>query len=134
MVRVEVLGHLKGNHNIFLTIEVAEIIPYRYEKPYEDVSFLTDLYLKKACSLRRISKELGCCKATVRKKLVEAGIEIKEQTIDDCTALKKKILAMRERGLSYQTIADAFNLWKVATRTGDGKWHSKTIRELIHQA
>ena len=98
------------------------------------MTFLTDLYLKKGLSLRRISKELRSCKATVRKKLVEAGIEIKEQACHDYKALKKKILAMRERGLSYQAIADAFNLWKVATRTGDGKWHSKTIRELIHQA
>jgi hypothetical protein len=59
--------------------------------------FLTDLYLEKGWSLRRISEELECSKGTVRKKLLEAGIEIKEQT-------------------------------------GDGKWHYKTIRELIYQA
>jgi hypothetical protein len=70
----------------------------------------------------------------VRKKLIEAGIEIIDQNHDEHTALRKKIQAMRERGLSYQGIADIFNLWKVSTRTGDGKWHSKTIRELFHQA
>ncbi len=91
-------GPLEGqSQHFFLTIEVAEIIPYRYAKRYEDVSFLTDLSLRKGWSLRRISEELECSKGTVRKKLLEAGIEIKEQT-------------------------------------GDDKWHSKTIRELIHQA
>lgn len=52
-------GPLEGQLQLFfLTIEVAEIIPYRHAKPYEDMSFLTDLYLKKG---------------------VEAGIEIKVQ-------------------------------------------------------
>jgi hypothetical protein len=59
------------------------------------MSFLTDLYLKKGWSLGRISKELGCCKATVKKKLVEAGIEIKVQAGDDYKVLKKKIQTMR---------------------------------------
>lgn len=54
----------------------------------------------------------------------------KGQANDDYKALKTKIQAMRERGISYQVIADAFNLWKVSTRTGDGKWHSKTVREI----
>jgi hypothetical protein len=70
----------------------------------------------------------------VRKKLLEAGIEINEQGRDNYQAIKMKIQAMRERGLSYQAIADAFNLWKISTRTGDGQWHAKTIRELILQA
>ena len=95
------------------------------------MSFLIDLYLKKGQSLRRISEELGCSKATVRKKLIEAGIEIKEQVGDDYKVLKKKIQAMRERGISYQAIADGFNLWKIFTRTGDGQWYAKTIRELV---
>ncbi|MBA2405108.1 MAG: hypothetical protein H0V66_10090 [Bdellovibrionales bacterium] len=114
----------------FLTIEVAEIIVYRQAKPYENVSFLTDLYLNRGWSLRRISDELDCSKATVRKKLIEAGIELLEQRHDDYMTLRKKIQAMRERGLSYQAIADAFNHWKVSTRRGEGQWHAKTIREL----
>jgi hypothetical protein len=88
------------------------------------------MYLKKGWSLRRISSELGCCKATVRKKLIEVGIELIDQNSDEHKFLKKKIQAMRERGLSYQTISDAFNLWKIATRTREGKWHAKTIREM----
>jgi hypothetical protein len=112
-------GPLEGQSQTFsLTLEVAEIISYRYEKPYEDVSFLINLYLKKGWNLRRISKELHCCQATVRKKLLEAGIELVDQGRDEHVTLKKKILAWRERGLSYEAIANAFNLWKIATRTG----------------
>lgn len=64
------------------------------------------------------------------KKLLEAGIELEDQGRDEHETLKKKILAMRERGLSYEAIVNAFNLWKIATRTGEGQWHAKTIREL----
>lgn len=94
------------------------------------MSFLTDLYLKRGWSLRRISNELGCAKATVRKKLIEAGVEIIEHRQDDYGLLKTKAGEMRGRGLSYQTIANSFNLWKVRTRTGEGTWHSKTIRDI----
>jgi DNA-binding transcriptional MerR regulator len=68
----------------------------------------------------------------VRKKLIEARIELTHRNYNEHTALKKKVRALREKGLNYQAIADIFNLWKIATRTGDGKWHAKTIRELIH--
>ena len=61
---------------------------------------------------------------------MEAGIELVDQGRDVHETLKKKILAMRDRGLSYEAIANAFNLWKIATRTGEGQWHAKTIREL----
>lgn len=53
----------------------------------------------------------------MRKKLIEAGIEIKEQAGDEYKVLKKKIKTMKERGLSYQAIADVFDLWKIPTRS-----------------
>ena len=59
-------------------------------------------------------------------------IEALTKMSNEHTALKKKVRALREKGLIYQAIAYIFNLWKIATRTGDGKWHAKTIRELIH--
>lgn len=66
----------------------------------------------------------------MRKKLIEAGVEIIDQCKDADRLLVKKVEEMRDRGLSYQAIADIFNLWKVATRTGEGKWYGKTIREI----
>ncbi len=94
------------------------------------MSFLTDLYLKRQWSLRRISDDLGCCKATVRKKLIQAGIAIKESSKNEQRSLKVKIEQMRQRGMSYQVIADTLNLWKISTRSSDGKWHAKTVRDI----
>ena len=56
---------------------------------------------------------------------------INEHVGNDYKALKKNIQAMRGRGLSFQAIADAFNLWMILTRAGHGQWYSKTIRELV---
>jgi len=41
------------------------------------------------------------------------------KTGDDYKVLKK--------GLSYQAIADVFNLWEIPTRSAQGTWHAKTI-------
>lgn len=114
----------------FLTLEVAEIIPYRQAKPYENLSFLTDLYLKRGWSLRRISEELSCSKTTVRKKLTDAGVGIKEVPKNDHMLLGRKVKEMRARGLSYQAISDLLNLWRINTRTGNGKWHAKSVRDI----
>ena len=67
----------------------------------------------------------------MRKKLIEAGVEVMEHPLDEYRALKKKINELRGKGLSYQAIADLFNLWRIETRSTDGIWHPKTIREII---
>ncbi|MDO9182314.1 MAG: hypothetical protein Q7U04_07885, partial [Bacteriovorax sp.] len=109
-----------------------EIIMVGHPKLYENTFFLTDLYVKKKWSIRRISNEIGCSKNTVRKKLIEAGFEVMEHSTDEYKGLEKKIKELRLRSLSYQAIADLFNLWKIKTRSGEGQWHSKTIRDLAH--
>jgi DNA invertase Pin-like site-specific DNA recombinase len=118
------------SQQIFPTIEVAEIISYRHAKPYEDVSFLTDLYVKKGWSLRRISSELGCGKTTVRKILQKSGIDLIQDNRPS-SPLKQKANELRNKGKSYQEIADIFNLWKISTSSGKGIWHGKTIRKII---
>jgi len=87
--------------------------------------------LKKGWSLRRISDELGCSKTTVRKKIIDAGVELISHRKSEHETLKNKIRAMREEGQSFKAIADKFNLWKIPTRTGDGVWHPKTIRDIF---
>ena len=52
---------------------------------------------------------------------MEVGIELVDHRCDEYLALRKKIKAMRERGLAYQAIADIFNLWGVKTRSGQGR-------------
>jgi len=46
------------------------------------------------------------------------------------SALARKVKDLRESGLSYQKIAEMFNLWRVETRSGEGIWHAKTVRDL----
>ncbi len=87
--------------------------------------------MKRDWSLRRISKELGCSRGFVRKKLVEANIDNFEYEIEVDSALKSKIERLRNHGHSYQVIADKFNLWEMPTRTGCGKWYGKTVRDLL---
>jgi len=88
--------------------------------------------VKKQWSLRRISNEIGCSKNTVRKKLIEAGVEVVEHPADKRKPLKKKIGELKAKKLSYQAIADLFNLWKIKTSSGEGVWHPKTVRDLIY--
>ena len=93
--------------------------------------FLTDLYTQKGWSLRRISKRLGCSKNTVRKQLCQAGVEVLESRKADTNQFKEKIIELRAQKKSYQEIANIFNHQKIKTRTGKGKWHAKTIREIF---
>ena len=113
------------------TIEVSEIIKFSHPKPWDNTILLTDLYVKKVHSLRRISSELGCHKSVVRRKLSEAGIEIIQQKFDVDMALVKKVERLRENGMSYQKIADLFNLWRIDTRSGEGKWYAQTVRNYV---
>lgn len=124
-------GLSKGlNEHFFLTTEVSEIIKFKEPKPWDDSSFLTHLYVKKQWSLRRISKELGCHKSVVRKKLKQAGIDDFEFVVERDKLLVKKVESMRKQGMSYQKIADLFNLWRIGTRSGEGRWFPKSVREL----
>jgi len=63
------------------TIEVSEIIKFSHAKPWDNTILLTDLYVIKGYSLRRISRELGCHKSVVRRKLSDAKVEILQQKI-----------------------------------------------------
>ncbi len=103
---------------------------FKAPNSYDDLSFLTHLYVKKRYSLRRISRKLGCSKTTVRKKLREAGIEVLDSKLESHGALKRKVERLRKRGLSYQRIADLFNLWRIDTRSGGGKWHAESVRNV----
>lgn len=46
----------------------------------------------------------------------------------------KKMRELRDKGFSYWKIADVFNSMKVPTKTGRGKWHAKTVCQIINKA
>ena len=39
---------------------------------------------------------------------------------------------LRAQGFSYWKIADIFNSMKIPTQMGKGKWHAKTIHQILH--
>ena len=113
------------------TIEVSEIIKFSHPKPWDNTILLTDLYVKKGYSLRRISRELGCHKSVVRRKLSEAVIEIIQRKVDVDKVLVKKVQGLRAQGLSYQKIAGLFNLWRIRTKTGGGIRYGQNIKGIM---
>lgn len=66
----------------------------------------------------------------MRKKLKQAGIDNFDYVVEQNIVLCKKIQLMRQKGLTYQEISDLFNIWKVNTRSRNGKWYAKTVRDL----
>jgi len=115
----------------FLTSKVSDIVEFIYQNTCENQIVLTDLYVKKGWSLRGISKELGIHRSVVRTKLKEAEIDDFEYENPTYPKLSEKVREMRERGLSYHTIADKFNALKIKTRSNNGKWYGKTVRDII---
>lgn len=114
-----------------LTDELYEIIKIDSPKPWENQTFLTDLYVNKGRSLRQISKELGCSKWLVRKQLERANIDDFSYQRESSEALIRKIMKLRERGMSFHKIAARLNYWRIPTRSGEGKWHAKTVRDQL---
>ena len=43
----------------------------------------------------------------------------------------KKMRELREKGFSYWKIADVFNSMKIPTKSGRGKWHAKSIQQIL---
>lgn len=115
----------------FLTFKLIDIVAFKTRESCIDSAFLTDLYVKKGYSTNRISKELGCSRFLVRKKLEEAGVTDFEYVVTPDKRIIEKIKRLREKGDSYQRIAEKFNLWRVKTRSGDGKWYAKTARDVF---
>lgn len=63
--------------------------------------------------------------------MIEAGVEIIKRKPDNGKALVKKVIRFRQQGLSYQKIADLLNLWRIETKSGEGKWYPKTVQDLV---
>ena len=45
----------------------------------------------------------------------------------------EKMKELRANGFSYWKIAEVFNSMKIPTKTGKGKWHARTILEVLRR-
>lgn len=43
----------------------------------------------------------------------------------------RKMRELRDKGFSYRKIAEVLNTMKVPTKTGRGKWHGKTVYQIL---
>lgn len=109
-----------------------EIIEFRDRNRLDDDIYLRKLYFDKEMSLNEISRKLSCSRNTIKHRLIKLGVDINYES-KSYPILKKRIKELYSKGFSLQKIANKLNLWGVKTRSGDGKWHSKTINDLLNR-
>lgn len=115
-----------SNTEAFLMDEVV----IKERQKVDDQDYIRGLYVKKQMSLRKIASKLGCCRDTVKRRLLDIGVKV-NYTSKSYKKLSQRANVLVERGDSFQVIANKFNIWRVPTRSGEGMWHPKTIRDLI---
>jgi len=102
-------------------------------------------------SISEIATLIGCSRAAVRNGLIQFGIKIscvlkknksqlrfgekyvKGQVIEHKgeTAIILKIRNLRDQGTSCWKIAELLNSWNIPTKSKYGKWHARTIQQIL---
>ena len=129
------------------------MIEYSVIPKYLDRDFLYQKYAIERLSCEEISKQLSTARTTILKHLKLHGIPVrkpgtntnrkrglaygarclKREKVQHKRELEniKKMRELRDKGFSYWRIADVFNSMKVSTKTGRGKWHGKTVHQIL---
>lgn len=103
--------------------------------------------------MRELAVEFGVCRESISKQLKAFDIPVRNAGSNqnrkrglaygekcrekELIAHKReleniqKMKDLREKGFSYWKIADVFNSMGVPTKTRKGKWHAKTIQQII---
>ncbi len=123
---------------------------------YLDKDLLYRKYVIEGLTCEEISKEISTARTTVLKYLKVYGIPVRavgtnqkrrrgiaygQKNIKRTEVAHKKELEYIERmkklrsdGYSYGKIAEIFNSMKVPTKSQKGKWHSKTIYQILNKS
>jgi hypothetical protein len=123
-----------------------------------DKSVLAEKYLEQRLSTNEIANRLGASKSTILKYLKLHGIRIRPTgsnirkrpgyglAYGRRIASRKEVANKREqehitrmkelraKGFSYWKIADAFNTLRIRTKTGRGRWHARSIQQILDTA
>ena len=111
------------------------------------------MYLSERLSTNEIAKELGFARSAVLKYLKVHGIPVRispvrwaagrglpygkrilnrQEATHKCEVVNiLKMKELREKGFSYWRIADAFKTLEVPTKTGKGRWHARSIQQIL---
>ncbi len=131
-----------------------DTIEFYWNKPYKYKNFLHQKYVVEELSAAEIAAQTSSVKSTVLKYLKLHGIPLRKSGHQIRKARlaygeklrQRKVLAhqkeqdiiakikdLRAKGYSYEKIAEVLNTMEVATKTRKGKWHRKTIWEILNR-
>lgn len=135
---------------------VAKNITSIYQEPFKDKSFLHQKYVVERLSIAEIAAEIFSAESTVHKYLRKFGIPIRKpgdiirrkralaygRRIEDRRVVAHqrelevidKMRSLRDQGFSYWKIADVLNAMKVPTKTRKGKWHARSVQQILDSA
>lgn len=134
--------------------EVAKIIRFGPSLEYKNRDFLYQKYVIEGLTCQEIADLISSSRTTVLKYLKEFEISVRRQGVNSNRKRGlpygskvrakeeaehkrelenvKKMRELRGKGYSYWKIAEIFNSMKIPTKTKRGKWHAKTIQQILN--
>lgn len=138
-------------NTFFQPVESTIIINLRSNTLYKSKAYLHQKYIVEGLSCQEIADNAGCARTSVLKFLKEFGFETNKpgsnrirkrglaygQHSDERSHKReleniKKMRELRDKGFSYEKIASVFNSMKIPTKTRKGKWHRKTVHQILN--
>jgi len=121
---------------------------------FKNKSFLHQKYVVEGLTCGEIADQIFSARTTILKYLKLHGIPVRETGTNQkrkrglgygqkvqCRHIEnhqreqeniKKMRELRDKGYSYWKIAEVFNTLKIPTKTRKGKWHAKTIQQILY--
>ncbi len=125
------------------------------DQPFKNKIFLQQKYVVEGLSCGEIAAQIFSARTTVLKYLKLHGIPVREvgsnqkrkrglgygekvecrQVVDHVREQENrtKMQELRDKGYSYWKIAEVFNTLKIPTKTRRGRWHAKTVQQILNQ-
>ncbi len=123
------------------------------DPPFKNKSFLYQKYVVEGLTCDEIAELIFSARTTILKYLKIHGIPVRETGSNQkrkrglgygqkvqCRQIEnhqreqeniKKMRELRDKGYSYWKIAEVFNTLKIPTKTRKGKWHAKTVQQIL---
>jgi len=136
--------------------QVFKRIQVSRPEAYLDKDFLQQKYVTEMLSTTELAALTFSSKTTILKYLRLHGIPIRasgknvrpvrsvgfgqrivnRQVIAHRKELEliEKMRSLRAEGLSYWKIADVLNAWKVPTKTRKGRWHARSVQQILDRS
>jgi hypothetical protein len=146
-------GSPTNKQTIFPRPKVCKNIIFIYQEPFKDKAFLHQKYVLERLSIAEIAKEIFSAESTVHKYLRQFEIPIRDpgsnirrkralaygRRIEDRREVAHqrelevidKMRSLRDQGFSYWKIADVLNAMKVPTKTRKGRWHARSVQQIL---